>query len=311
MPAPAHPPLTVGLVGCGRWGRHVLRDLRTLGCRVVVAARSDESRANAHAGGAEAVVPTAEALPDVAGVVVASPTVTHADVIEALLPRGVPVFTEKPMTADADRAEALATAAPDRLFVMDKWRYHPGVEALAGIAASGELGRPLGLRTTRTQWGNPHADVDALWILAPHDLAIMLEVLGDLPAPRAAVATHTAGRVTDFVGLLGDDPWGAFEISGRTPGYRREVRLHLEGGVAVLDDGYADAVFVYRDGPAEGLAGPAPERRPVPTDLPLLRELRAFVGHLRGWPPPKSSAADGARIVRAVADLRRLAGLPA
>ena len=54
----------------------------------------------------------------------------------------------------------------------------------------------------------------------------------------------------------------------------------------------------------------AETRLPVSTELPLLRELRAFVEHLRGGPPPRSSAAEGAAVVEAVARLRELAGLP-
>jgi hypothetical protein len=41
----------------------------------------------------------------------------------------------------------------------------------------------------------------------------------------------------------------------------------------------------------------------------LLRELRTFVEHLQGGPPPRSSAAEGALVVSAIADLRSLAGL--
>ena len=42
-------------------------------------------------------------------------------------------------------------------------------------------------------------------------------------------------------------------------------------------------------------------------ELPLLAELRAFVGHLSGGPAPRSSAEEGLRVVEAIAGLRRLA----
>jgi len=299
--------LPIGLVGCGSWGRHILRDLVALGCRVTVVARSEASRARAREGGAEALVRSVEELPSLAGAVVATPTATHAGVLEQLLPRGIPLFVEKPMAHEAARARELARSGAGRLFVMDKWRYHPGIELLASLARSGELGEVLALRTTRMQWGNSHADVDCIWTLAPHDLAICLEILGGLPEPRAAFAQTSAGGAVGLVGILGSNPSVIFELSARSGRHRREVRLHCSGGTAVLDDAYATCVEIATGTPDGGK--PRIERRAVPETMPLYLELEAFVRHLDGGPPPKSSAAEGALIVETIAALRRLAGL--
>ena len=291
----------IGLVGCGQWGVHILRDLRVLGCEVHVVARSPASRGRAEEGGAASVVASVEELPEIDGAVVASSTVSHAAVAESLLGRGLPVFVEKPLTADVGEAERLAEIGGERLFVMDKWRYHPGIEALAEIARSGELGRVVGLRTTRVSWGHRFEDVDTVWIHAPHDLAIALEILGTVPAARSAVGEALDGSLSGLVGFLGDDPWLAIEISATSAERRREVKLVCERGVAWLADAYADHVAVAP-------SGGEPERRAVSTEMPLLRELRAFVEHLDGGPPPRSSAAEGVEVVRRIAELRELAG---
>jgi predicted dehydrogenase len=296
--------VVVGLVGCGRWGRHILRDLVALGCEVPAVARSEESRARAREGGAAAIVPDVGSLPAVDGIVVATPTSTHAAALDEALALGVPVFCEKPLTDDVQAAVRLAGSAPDRLFVMDKWRYHPAVLELAAIARERRLGDVAGLATVRVAWGNPHADVDAVWILAPHDLSIALEVLGTVPRPRAAVAQWFGGRMTHLSGhLAGDGWWQTLEVSSRAPEHRRVVELHCKQGVAALAGGWDEHVTVYRDGPN----GVEEERIETPGDLPLLAELRAFVEHLGGGPPPRSSAAEGVAIVETVAELRRLA----
>jgi predicted dehydrogenase len=297
---------TVALIGCGRWGRHILRDLRALGADVPVVARSEASRARARDGGATAIVGSVAELPRIDGAVVATTTVAHAEAIESLLDRGVPIFTEKPLAPDPDVAGRLAAAADGRLFVMDKWRYHPGVEALAAIARSGELGCVTGLRTLRVSAGNPHDDVDVIWHLAPHDLSIALEVLGSVPPARDAVVEWVAGQPQGLVARLGDDPWLTVDVSATAGEHRREARLICEGGVATLSGGYAEHLAVVR---ADAMGG-EPELRPLPDELPLLRELRAFVEHLSGGPPPRSSAAEGAEIVRRLGELRTLAGVP-
>jgi predicted dehydrogenase len=299
----------VGLVGVGRWGRLILRDLVTLGCEVVAVAGSTDSRERASAGGATSILRSVDALAGTAvdGVVVATPVGTHAAVVEAVLPLGVPVFVEKPLTNDPAAATRLVDLGAGRVFVMDKWRYHPGILELARIAASGELGAVVGLRTRRLAWGNTHGgDVDDVWILAPHDLSIATEILGELPVPRAAVG-HAFGGSAQIVGLLGEVPWLTIDVGGMSLERSRRVELVLSDGVAWLADAAADHVGVARN---DRIATDDWERRPISDEMPLLAELRTFVEHLAGGPPPKSSVTDGAAMVATIAALRALAGLP-
>lgn len=296
----------VALVGCGRWGRHILRDLNALGCSVTVVARSEAGVRRARDGDAAHVVADLRELGEVDGAVVATPTVTHAAIVEQLLDRAIPMFCEKPLCPDPDQARALDRAAAGRLFVMDKWRYHHGVEALARIAHAEELGPVRGLVTVREQWGSPHTDVDSLWVHLPHDLAIALEVLGALPPASSARAESIGDVPVGLHGTLGEGPWVLVSHSSVAPTTRRLVRLVCEGGTATLADGYDDAVLIRRGAPVRDVE---PERRPIDLEWPLLRELRAFVEHIGGGPPPRSSAAEHAVIVERLSRLRVLAGL--
>ena len=294
----------VALVGCGRWGRHILRDLLSLGCEVPVLARSQASSERAREGGATKIVADVASLEGIDGVVVATPTATHAEVVEEALGLGVPMFVEKPLTADVEFARRLAAAAPDRLFVMDKWRYHPGVHELARIARSGELGAPVGLHCRRVTLGHRYSDVNTVWIHAPHDLVAALEVLGEVPEPRLAVPELVDGEIAGLTAIMGESPWMVLEVSTLAPGHRREMRLVCEGGVAQLDGGYAEHVKVAR---SPEIHEDAVELRAIAGELPLLAELRAFVEHLRGGPPPRSSAAEAVVIVERTAAMIDLA----
>jgi predicted dehydrogenase len=302
---------SIGLVGCGKWGRLILRDLLSLGATVSVVA-SGESASHAAGAGASAVVADLGHLPSVEGIVVASPTPTHASVIEALLPRGVPIYCEKPLCDDAAEARRLATAAPDRLFVMDKWRYHCGVLEMAAIARSGELGPLIGLRTTRIQYSHPYANTDCVWTLLPHDICIAAEIFGRLLPPRWAVADRTDRMLFGLQALSSDETglWHVAEISVRAPRYQREITLLCRDGAAILQDGYADHLLIVENPPADGVATqPRTAKRAIATDLPLRAELAAFVEHVTGGPPPKSTAAEAADAVETIAAIRTLAGI--
>lgn len=292
--------MVVGQIGCGEWGAHVLRDLRSLGCDVQVVARSQDSRKRASDGGAAAVVSDVGSLTGLDAIVVVTPIVSHASVIGEALDHDVPVFVEKPLCDDAAAADRLEALAHDRLFVMDKWRYHPGVRELARIASSGELGRVVGIHTRRVTLGHRSTDVNTVWVHAPHDLAIALDVLGEVPEPRSAVPELVGGELVGLTAVFGEAPWMVLEVSTIAPGHRRELRLVCEEGVAQLDGGYAEAVVVGRAG---SIHEDTVERRPIHGELPLLAELRAFVEHLHGGPPPLSSAADGVVIVERIAEM--------
>jgi predicted dehydrogenase len=302
-----HPHPKLALVGCGEWGQLILRDLRALNCDVHVVARGQESRGRAQRGEATSIVEAMSDLPDVDGIVVCTPTPSHAEVVGEALGRGVPVFVEKPLVDDVADAERLASKAGGRLFVMDKWRYHSGVLALAEIARTGELGPVRGMRTVRTGWGNPHSQSHTPWNLAPHDLSIVLEILGEIPEPRFALAERVGSTTTGLVGWLGRDPWAVIEVSSSNPRRERSVRLICAAGSALLSDSYSDHLLVIRGDP-QTQPEQEPERRPLDETMPLLAELTAFVEHLRGGPPPLSSAQEGARNVEVLSALMTLAG---
>ncbi len=301
----------IGLVGCGRWGRLILRDLLSLGAAVTVAATGEHAQ-HAALSGARAVVGRIEDLPAVDGLVIATPTSTHADVIEALLPRGVPIFCEKPLCNDAARARQLAERGRDRVFVMEKWRYHRGVEALAFIARSQELGPVIGLRTERLGYGHAYTDTDCIWTLLPHEFSIASEILGELPRPRSACADVADRDVFGLIAMSAIDagPWHVTEISARSPLRRRAITLLCRDGAAMLEDAYADHVLIVAKPRLVGQdEAVRTTKRPIQVEMPLLEELAVFLAYLRGGPPPKAPVEQAADAVEAVAAIRRLAGL--
>ena len=303
--------IRIGLVGCGRWGQLILRDLRALGCQVMVADPLESAQHTARFGGAADVVGHLRNLPHCDAYVVAATTVAHAEVVLELATRGQPIFCEKPLTEDVESARRIVDVAGDFAFVMDKWRYHPGVHLLRDIARHQELGPVQGIYSTRVQWGCPHDDVDPVWILLPHDLSIALEILGDIPTPISAHQESDQHGLTSLSAVLGGPTWMHCEIGIRSPAHRRVTELRCRDGVAVLDGAYADHVGILRT--SDRAAQPAQwEQRSFAPCMPLLEELTGFVAYVRGnGPAPKSSAAAGLRIVEIVSTIRTMAGINA
>jgi predicted dehydrogenase len=299
---------TFGLVGCGNWGRLILRDLRALGCPVVAVARSAESRARALDGGARVVSHLDEA-DGLDAVIVATPTSRHGPHVEDALALGVPVFVEKLIALEPALAARLAAGAGERLFVMYQWRYHPGIEALAAVVRAGTLGRLVGVRITWTSWRRAQPDIDEAWVQVPHGLAIVQEIVGAIPAPVAARADRDATGATGLTALLGTDPWIMVDASARAASRTRRVEVVGRDGIALLDGAAATEITVFRGGLADRPDGPEVETRPIVGDQPLARQLAAYVDHLSGGPPPRGTAAEGVAITETMVHLRTQAGL--
>jgi predicted dehydrogenase len=293
----------IGLVGCGRWGRLILRDLLALGAEVDVGCRSASTAAAAERAGARRARPGLPDPADVDAYVVATTTDSHAAVLETLVETGKPIFVEKPMTADVASARRLAAAAPERLFVMDKWRYHPGVEAMRAQAACGALGRVLAIRTARRQWSSPHSDVSPLWILAPHDLAIAYHILGRIPPLAQAWAMVPGRPQLGMTALLRDEQTQVtVEIGVVDAAHRRRCLVVGEQATLELADAYDQGLSVRRGAPGDAAATEAVI--PLSAEMPLEAELRAFLAHVRGdGPPPLSSAREGLMVVERLAEI--------
>ncbi len=227
----------------------------------------------------------------------ATPTLAHASSIESLAPRRIPIFCEKPLTADADSARRLADALDGRLWPMEKWRWHPAIETIAAIARGGELGPLRALRTRRLQPSISGYDVDPVWVLAPHELSIAAEILGDLPAIVEAEAAFDEEWVVGLSARAGGGVAFSFEVSARAPIREREVELVCREGRVVWRSDDEHAIRV------------AGRPRGVDPEPPLRRELRAILAFLGGGPPPKGNARHGAALVAVLENARRIAGI--
>ncbi|MBP9837744.1 MAG: Gfo/Idh/MocA family oxidoreductase [Proteobacteria bacterium] len=303
--------LEIGLIGCGRWGKFVLRDLLALNCKVSVVARSELSKENAKAGGATKIVSAIAELNNVDAFVVCSTTTTHYQVILEIINRfgNKPIFCEKPVASSLTEARDLENRAPDNIFVMDKWRYHPGILALKDIVDNNSLGKVVGIQTVRVAWGSPHLDVDSIWILMPHDLSIVLEILGYIPDVTSAVADFNEDQVYGVTAILGKSPWVMSTVGARSIEYQRSVKLFCEYGVAELSDSYAEELIVVKSHENMNFDKPVVEKLALSKDMPLLEELKAFIKFVGGAKAPKSSLAEGVQIVQRISEIRKLAGI--
>ncbi|HTF35264.1 MAG TPA: Gfo/Idh/MocA family oxidoreductase [Myxococcota bacterium] len=179
---------TIGVIGCGQWGRNLVRNVHQLGLLAAVAEPSESGRAKAREIAPSVPIhESADAVlsdPQIQAVMVATPAETHFPVASAAIAAGKDVFVEKPMTIDVEEARALieqADAAGRILMVGHLLEYHPAILKLHELVQSGELGKIRYVISNRLNLGKIRTEENALWSFAPHDIAVILRLVGTMP----------------------------------------------------------------------------------------------------------------------------------
>ncbi len=184
-------PVRVGVVGLGYWGPNLARNFDRLpeaelrwicdsseDARARWAPQFPRSRAS---GDLDELVED----PELDAVVVATHVSSHAELASRALAAGKHCFVEKPLAQSAAEAEQVAAAARDAgrvLMVGHLLEYHPGVEKLREVAASGELGDIHYVYSNRLNLGKLRSDENALWSLGAHDVSVVLHLAGEEPS---------------------------------------------------------------------------------------------------------------------------------
>ena len=186
----------VGVIGCGHWGRHYVRLFGALpGSAVAALADPDPGRRDAalrQAPGARAFASHDELFAAGAcdAVAIATPASTHYSLTRRALDLGLDVLAEKPLALSvAEAADLAGTAARlgRQLMVAHTFLFNPGIREVRRLIGEGVLGDIYYIKARRTHLGLMRQDVNALWDLAPHDVAILLHLLREKPAAVQAM----------------------------------------------------------------------------------------------------------------------------
>ena len=300
--------MTLGLIGCGIWGKLILNELLQLEVFIKVYDLNSKVREQIANRYPVEVHQGLNSLKGVDGVIIASDSSTHYQLLVELSNWDVPIFVEKPLTTSYEDALKLVSKVNHKkIFMMHIWRYHSGIQMLSELVRQKKVGEVKSLHTYRCNWTSPRFDTDTLWNLIPHDLTIALQILGYIPEPKYAVAEFHFTKIRNMVAILGNSPFVKIEISNLSPNKIREVRLQGTEAVAILKDENINYVEVYY-GNSETYPGPSKcERFYLKEESALQKELKAFIAFLKGGAPPISTFYEGIETIRLVSQLNQMA----
>lgn len=178
----------IALLGCGYWGKNLARNLDGLGVLNMVCDPSESARELAKDispnTALDASFETAITASHIQGVVIATPAKSHFELTKAALENGKDVFVEKPLALNAAQGGELHQIASENgriLMVGHLLEYHPAVKQLKDLVQCQELGALRYIYSHRLNFGKVRVEENALWSFAPHDVAVILRLTGELP----------------------------------------------------------------------------------------------------------------------------------
>lgn len=313
--------LRFGVIGWGYWGPKIARNLDTLSHgNVAMVADMDEFRLTSLRASQPWVQTTTQAdnvfQSDVDGVILATPVRTHYQLARKALLAGKHVLVEKPLTADVSEAEELVALAQELgrvLMVGHTFEYNPAVNELRKLVRSGALGKIYCIEAERVNLGLFRSDINVIWDLAPHDISILLYVLGKKPAHiKVQAHSHLQSRIHDIAHLdLGfDDGMTAhIHVSWLHPNKIRRVTVIGDARMAVYDDtNQAEMLKIYNKG-ADIHADPVVSYRFGEITIPYIDwaeplhlECEDFARAIRTGEQPRAHGGVGLEVVRILAD---------
>jgi predicted dehydrogenase len=183
-------PIVVGVVGCGYWGPNLVRNFKGLSdCNLKAMCDTNEARL----GHLRSLYSDVEGVTDyehllngvgLDAVAVATPVKHHYALAKASLLAGKHTFIEKPMASSTAECEELIEIAERNglvLMVGHTFLYSAPVRKIVEVVQAGDLGEIRYINSRRLNLGLFQKDINVAWDLAPHDISIILHVLGELP----------------------------------------------------------------------------------------------------------------------------------
>jgi len=252
---------------------------------------------------------------DVDGVVIATPVRTHYQLAKEALLYGKHVLVEKPLTtnvAEAEELVALATEQQCILMVGHTFEYNPAVNELRKLVQSGNLGKIYCIEAERLNLGLFRDDINVIWDLAPHDISILLYLLGKKPELiRVQAHAHLQPRIQDIAHLdleFADGMVAHIHVSWLHPCKIRRVTVIGDARMAVYDDtNPAEMLKIYNKG-ADIRADPTVSYRFGEITIPhidwvepLRLECEDFANSIWLGTQPRAHGGVGLEVVRVLA----------
>jgi UDP-2-acetamido-3-amino-2,3-dideoxy-glucuronate N-acetyltransferase len=304
----------VAVVGSGYWGKNLVRNFHQLGALIAICDNDDEKlqQWKSQYPNCRTFHSYTEILKDksIGAVVIATPAESHAELVREALLSDKDVFVEKPLSLSLKTGQELVELSKKRgriLMVGHLLWYHPAILKLKELIDTGELGRIQYIYSNRLNLGKIRREENILWSFAPHDISVILGLIGEMPeAVQAQGGNYLHQQIADVTVSLLSFRSGVkahIFVSWLHPFKEQKLVVVGDRKMAVFDDVEPkDKLFLYPhsiDWKNHVPVANKAEAQPVPFEHvePLKAECQHFLDCLGTRKRPRTDAEEGLRVL--------------
>ena len=309
--------INLALIGAGHWGKNLARVFFELGILKIICDSSEDVLKRKSAKYPEIATTSSFAntlaSTDINAIAIATPAEQHYSLAKKSLLAGKHVFVEKPLSMTAIEGEEIVQIAKQKgkvLFVGHVLQYHPAIQTIKKILQDGQLGKLQYIYSNRLNLGKIRREENILWSFAPHDISLILSLVGEEPIEVTATGTnilHPEIADTTTTNIKFPSGVGAhIFVSWLHPFKEQKLVLIGDQGMIVFDDTVPtdQKLMMYPHQISWKNGIPIPDKKQGnPVDLtkqwkePLMEEGRAFINSIHGK-PAFTDGEEGLRVLK-------------
>ncbi|MBW2570165.1 MAG: Gfo/Idh/MocA family oxidoreductase [Deltaproteobacteria bacterium] len=305
---------SIAVIGSGYWGKNLVRNFHQLGVLKLICDKDENivKQFKKQYTDVETCLDLEEVLchESIKAVVVATPAETHFAVAHKALLAGKHVFVEKPLAlTEAEGRQLVKLAEQNELILMvgHILHYHPALIKLKDLINSGELGKIQYLYSNRLNIGKIRNEENILWSFAPHDISVILMLLGEMPESVSATGgSYLQRKIPDTTLTTMDFPSGVkahIFVSWLHPYKEQKLVVVGDKKMAVFDDVSEEKLLLYhhRIDWLDRIPVASKEEAevvPVPMKEPLKTECQHFLECIENKQQPRTDGQEGLRVLK-------------
>jgi UDP-2-acetamido-3-amino-2,3-dideoxy-glucuronate N-acetyltransferase len=305
---------SIAVIGSGYWGKNLVRNFHQLGALKLICDKNENTlnQFKEQYNDVETCSNLEDTFcyKDIDAVVVATPAESHFEVVHKALSSGKHVFVEKPLALTEEEGQDLLKLAEQNgliLMVGHILQYHPAVIKLKELIRTGELGKIQYLYSNRLNIGKIRNEENILWSFAPHDISVILMLLGEMPeSVYATGGTHLQRKIPDTTLTTMDFPSGVkahIFVSWLHPFKEQKLVVVGDQKMAVFDDVNKEKLRLYPhkiDWLDRIPVASKAEAEVVPFDMqePLKLECQHFLECIDNKQKPRTDGKEGLRVLK-------------